>query len=186
MSTRYRLPDELGGHPVTVVQPHVADSGMRDVIVQLDGESFPAALPMTLLVEVVPPLPPEPPVGSIVAAGYADNPLPIYRRWDEGWYAVGLQDGYSGWAEICALSMERAGVAPRLLVPAPEPVELPWRSEDGAVEVDAAVGCGCHGEEDGAHLIRVAMDTPAHLEAAQARAFGLVLVAAADAAEAQS
>lgn len=179
MSARWRLPDTLGGGVYNQYPQADAPGGTVGLLV----DEHLVFVATGLLTRV---LPDEPPVGSIVAAGYPDNPLPLYRRWDEGWSRVGdLQDG-SEWAEICALSMERSGVAPRLLVPAPEPVELPWQLFDG-VKVAPLVGCGCfEGQEDGVRMVRVEMDAPTNLLPGEAREFAWALLAAADAAGAAS
>lgn len=55
--SRYRLPDSLGGIPVTVADKGPNESGTWRVIVNLEQESFPLWLPPTVLVEIADPEP---------------------------------------------------------------------------------------------------------------------------------
>lgn len=55
--SQYRLPDRLGGIPVTVVDKGPNESGTWRVIVNLEEESFPIWLPPSVLVEIPAPEP---------------------------------------------------------------------------------------------------------------------------------
>jgi hypothetical protein len=62
---KYRLPDELGSHEVIVVGG-VTGNNWR-VICSVVGLSYTVELPRNRLVEIPPPLPEEPPVGTTVS-----------------------------------------------------------------------------------------------------------------------
>jgi hypothetical protein len=175
---RYRLPEFLGGGEFEAAA--VNDSG------QYIGFDFPGFginrtwFPLSVLTEIEPPLPPEPPVGAFVAAGADGNLLPFYRRLDEGWGIVGGSIDGVTWADICAMSQKRANRPPVLLVPDPlaEAPELPWECEDesdGIVEVARAPGRGDK------RTVYVYVDARfSYLTPAEARAMGLGLLKASE------
>lgn len=96
-----------------------------------DGHTHRVAVFTSSLTEVKPPLPPEPPVASFVVAGSHM----LNRRDDQGidWWDYGNRCWLT-WAQVCELG------TPVRLVPAPEPVALPWvgPGEYLAVESPAA------------------------------------------------
>lgn len=106
-----------------------------------DGDS---AVTVEELEPPKPALPAEPGFGLFVACGGDGNLLPFFRRWHEGWLRVdGDSSDYTTWPEICALSRERAGRDPVLLVPAPDLADMVilWRS-DAAAYCDRVHGSG--------------------------------------------
>ena len=124
--TRYKLPDELGGAEVKVLHgmAHVSDDGGdHKVDVVIDGLGT-LCMPARWLTEVEEPLPEEPPIGSVVRAQLVDEdePWAWERSTDHhngpGWYMAGADSTFE-WAALCKRG------TPVLLVPAPEPVELP-------------------------------------------------------------
>ncbi len=130
--TTYRLPEALGGGEME------SDEGLGDGTVRnpsligfcIDDHWFWVA--EGLLTKVAPPLPEEPPVGSVVRAHFRlpgddadlEDPWVFEHSADtreNHWYGAGLGEGFT-WAAVCALG------TPVLLIPDPfaEPVELPW------------------------------------------------------------
>lgn len=175
---RYRLPDVLGGGEFG----GYVFCGVATFEVPGVGRLM---LPEDSVVEVASPLPPEPAVGEFVACGAAGNLLPFFRRWDEGWGAVGGSDprGWT-WAEICARAQERRGGPPVRLVPDPfaEPVELPWASQpyaQGLMRTVVHLSSDGVVDENGNGITGVAVAMPPEMARAKARA----LLAAADRAE---
>jgi len=178
--TLYKLPPLLGGGEIDAEeiwggcaggQPEYRLAGSEIVILAPRGTPFEP---------VTPPLPPEPPPGYyLVQEAPAVAGFLAEHEEGYGWHVARSGVGLM-WTDMCGLWPDAVFTR---LVPALEPVGLPWSAMDRAVEVDAAVGCGCHGEEDGARLIRVAMDTPKHFEPAEAREFGRALMTAANATD---
>lgn len=130
MTTKYRLPDRLGGHVVKLLHGMARDD---DRILVEDEVLGCFELPDEwrrngMLTEVVPPLPPEPPVGGFWACGTDSNLLPFFRRWEEGWLDVGGGSEYVTWADIVERSRRRAKRDPVQLVPDPaaDAPELPY------------------------------------------------------------
>lgn len=120
---RYRFPPELGGGEHDEYR-HVdggTEAPQGTVAFLVNGCIV--AVARALLVEVEPPLPPEPPLGSVV--------LDVTGR---AWQHTG---GHRGVWECCKddagadwQGLNADPFAPlTLLVPVPEPVDLPWTSE---------------------------------------------------------
>lgn len=156
--TTYRLPEALGGGEVEVEivpDPSVTrrtDNGFLRVLIKTDEESFPIALPFSVLTEVERPLPPEPPPGSVVLVGAdADDPLSgyVYRHYHGAWAVPGEED-FTTWAGVCKLGI------PVRLVPDPfaEPVELPWRANGRGTGLSASIEVG-NGAMAGAVYVRL-------------------------------
>ncbi len=176
----YQFPDGLGGGVHQALTEYSSKAGddwrLRFVLPNIGLVDVPASA----LVEVPPPLPPEPPVESVVLVGgeaaqrFEDNP----NYPGTPWAGVGSGQRYS-WAQLCTLGGWHGDpvVAPVLLVPAPEPVELPWTTrdtDDYNVEVDAS--------DKQVYVTASA----AYMTPDQAREMARALWTAADAAEAQS
>jgi hypothetical protein len=171
--SRYKLPDVLGGGECVFHSKGYQDGcWIVELVDTMPGMRL--ELESSALTEVEPPLPDEPPVGSFVAAGTNGNLLPLYRRWREGWMAVeSLED--ATWPEICAESQERAGRSPVRLVPAPEPVELPWTGSDAdgdddgrKIHVDCMLGLTLIRVVSGQDAIGIALDVAGLRELARA------------------
>lgn len=124
---RYRLHSALGGGEYD----DAGDRTIGTVGFQFDGIEGLVYLPRKVLTEVKPPLPPEPPVGSVVLVGAdpahdARSGLVsglVSRRYGAGWSTPGDDSGeFATWTEVCD------GGPPVLLVPDPlaEAPELPW------------------------------------------------------------
>lgn len=120
--TRYKLPDVLGGAEVFVVQGCTEGCPGRVVVGVLLRErptGITIEVDRSILVEVEPP---EPPNGTVLRTRTL-SPA-VYQRSDQGcdtegaWWATGDEVPVR-WEAIAHLEFER-------LVPAPEPVELPW------------------------------------------------------------
>jgi hypothetical protein len=172
---RYRLPEELVGvdYAASSIQGGVATFEIPGV-----GRVM---LPAESLTEVAPPLPPEPPVGSVVRAqapGRESGGRWVFEHTDDGvWYTTAHDRPYE-WRDL------RAG-APVLLVPDPfgEPVELPWRCN--GVEVQQT-----RSDTGPGHLVHVSTKGASygfdHLPPDRAREMARALWAAANAAEVAS
>lgn len=188
--TTYRLPDALGGGEVEIVTPAWADKAIVCEVALVSDPSVRVTLARRLLVEVTPPLPPEPLTGYYLLKENSAAPLFVAEHeQDYGqWYVAGHEKAFS-WSELCAhwpsLSFTR-------LVPDPfaEPVELPWVgvaqkfSSIGPAEVSVEL---C--EQPGLRfLVRVAArpfgDGEWRLSWPRAREMARALWAAADTAEA--
>jgi hypothetical protein len=142
-------------------------------------------VPVSLLVEVKPPLPTEPPVGAVVRADFKAPDMPDIESWvfehgeipapnGNSWCGAGRDEAFS-WAEICALG------TPVRLVPAPEPVELPWNFGPVGVDFDS------YGLGFGPHKVVVKLrGEVAHVTGPVAREMARALNTAADQAEATS
>ena len=174
---RYRLPDALGGEEMDDLEEAGAPIGTVAFI--LEGHLVCVA--RGLLTEVEPPLPPEPPVGSVVRAqapGRESGGRWVFEHTDDGvWYTTAHDRPYE-WRDL------RAG-APVLLVPDPfgEPVELPWRCN--GVEVQQT-----RSDTGPGHLVHVSTKGASygfdHLPPDRAREMARALWAAANAAEVAS
>ena len=179
--TEDRLPDSLGGHVVNAVSRgnHGEPGGeLWRVVVRVGDESWPMWLPGTVLVEVVPPLPPEPEPWSVVQTGAAF----FERRGNEaiGWYNIGGHT-FVTWEQICS------GGTPTRLVPDPfaEPVTLPWSLADESRAHRSEVGAVRGGEVRDVNRAVGEYAVGVLLSPDGARAKARALWAAADAAEAQ-
>jgi len=123
--TRYRLPEALGGGEMEEYRKVSGgtEAPTGTVAFLLDGCLICVA--KSLLAEVAPPLPEEPPAGSAVAVGSY-----VYQRSDaerdNHWLVTGAVFG-SSWAELCS-----GAEPPVRLVPDPlaGPMELPWEHVD--------------------------------------------------------
>jgi hypothetical protein len=171
--TTYRLPEALGGGEVEVEivpNPSVTrrtDNGFVRVLIKTDDESFPIALPFSVLTEVEPPLPPEPDGPAYVV----DRDENVWQRRRTGWQRI--TGGQQSWAEL----WRDFGPLTRL-VPDPfaERIELPWRSGNGAFSITIRDG-----------YVRVlAPGVPVDTGPDGAREMACALWAAADAAGATS
>lgn len=119
-TTTYLLPHLLGGGKLDA-RRHRDDDGVKSAGFYVDGELV--WVPLTLLMEVAPPLS-EPPPKAVVLVG--DDPGLVYRRYGAGWAEPGGGD-LLRWADVCALG------APVRLVPDPlaEPLQhRPWQHRD--------------------------------------------------------
>lgn len=126
MGTRYRLPAKLGGHEVEVLAKLGEDWRVR---YHDKDESFPMVLPATVLDEVNPPLPTEPPVGSVVNcdAGYIH-----IRQSGRGW--TGHDGDFTSWPRICS---DCRGAVLLVRDPLADAPELPWTAHNSSARVDA-------------------------------------------------
>ncbi len=178
--TRYKLPEVLGGGEHESVGTHGAMVGF-----ELDGVTGRLWLTTTDLTEVKPPLPPEPPVGTFAYAVVDDlncGETVLHRRSETGidWLDLRRQRWFT-WADICSWP-----IVPVLLVPAPEPVELPWT---GGASLGHAVSLGRLGARE--PLLQITRKdgssaASCHLGADDLRALARAAWTAADQAEAQS
>lgn len=167
--TRYRLPDALGGGEIEAEEmwggcaggrPEYLVAGSRITITMPEGTPMEA---------VAPPLPPEPPVGTVVLVGMVFEQ--VLRRYEHGWAGPGDERGeYATWAEVCSLG------TPVLLVPDPlaGAPELPWTDAGISVSVKVGVEVITRGQ------VRVVADGDyAYLVPSVARQMGLALLRAA-------
>ncbi len=133
-SPTYRLPDDLGGWPVRIIDDgeRAMGQGYRVVITEGPYQGSLIILDHKVkLVAVAPPLPDEPPVGSVMRALLPDEddededePAAVERT-KRGWFATGSASSLE-WAELCQRG------APVLLVPDPfrDAPELPYEHTD--------------------------------------------------------
>jgi hypothetical protein len=120
---RYKLPEALGGGEFD----DAGDWTIGTVAFRFDGIEGLVYLPRALLTEVRPPLPEEPPVGTVVRALLPDEDEQwvferLGRRTDgKDWGAAGRDEAFA-WADL------NVRATPVVLVPDPfaEPVALPW------------------------------------------------------------
>lgn len=170
---RYRLPDALGGGECV----YHADGIDNDRIVVELVDTVPGLrleLELSVLTEVKPPLPPEPPQLVTVRVGaraFVRDDLVLSRA---SWVGP---DGRHTWSELCDLAQQKTGFPPVLLVPVPEPVELPWSTPFllGATGVRVFIGdSSIRVEVLGKHI---------GITTAEAREMARALWTAADAAE---
>ena len=171
----YKLPDILGGGVVKVLHGMAREDDLVDCVLS-DGSHL--VLPLRRLTKVEDPLPEEPPVGSVVRAQLVDEDEPwMWQRttptigYGAGWYAAGLGMCFE-WAALCTRG------TPVLLVPAPEPVELPWRGESNGTRPIAVT-------QRSINTVRVDVgrDEGFNIEAATARDMARALWTAADRSE---
>ena len=127
---RYRLPEDVfdGGEYEGSLTTFAGEPWVR---FDVGGVRFYVGL--DALTEVK-PLPPEPPVSSVVRCGDGY----IHIRQGPSWTDHDSTHGYCSWSDICT---HNDGGEPVLLVPYPfaEPVELPWRVETHHDAVGAEV-----------------------------------------------
>lgn len=144
--TRYRLPDALGGMELPEDTGGVLDvrsTGRGDV--EGSGEAWLLRFDIPglgrirvqreALVEAGEPLPPEPPVGSVVLfGGEAVQRVEEGDADTESWMGVGSSARYT-WAFLCQINKDHPVVR---LVPDPltEAPELPWRWGNGKFGID--------------------------------------------------
>lgn len=165
--TTYRLPDVLGGGEVT--PDGTFASGWPVVNVPGLGK---IALHRDHLIEVKPPQP-EP--GYYLATDDSDGAIVVAERDGEDWYLTG-QIGSVPWGAV----WDNYSTFTRL-IPAPEPVELPWKGQ-------SLYGAGLTirlGEADPVNII-VSGNILAAMEPAVAREMARALNTAADKAEAEA
>jgi hypothetical protein len=132
MSKLYKLPDWLGGLPVSrIVLADSADPKVT-VMVETEGAYATIGLDKDQLVEVTPPLPAEPPPNSIVmvtSQAYGDAYMGYRNIWFHhpnfgGWVCFGDREHHvTPWAQVCASGEQWALLVPD---PAVEPPDLPW------------------------------------------------------------
>ena len=126
--TRYRLPEVLGGgeHEASNEQTPMGSYAVRFDL----GLSRPLYLDLRDLTEVQPPLPPEPPIKSVVRAQLVGESEPwVFERGalnSARWFTTGGSESYK-WEQLCEVD------TPVQLVPVaelwPGPVAaLPWRT----------------------------------------------------------
>lgn len=147
---RYTLPAELGGYECEITDGLAKPGGRVDCVMDIagGGVTVKVNLPFRLLTPVKPPLPPEPPDGSVVRITQLrpGAPAPAGLRFPAHFFQRergrlhswrGLDpNGYDWeWEGICELG------DPVLLVPDPfaEPVQLPWRKSGFEVSVSGAM-----------------------------------------------
>jgi hypothetical protein len=176
---RYKLSDRFGGHEVEVLHGFARDDGRLDC--KLDSGDV-VTVPASDVVSIKPPLPEEPPVGSVVRMG--EDGL-VFLRGDTDdspyhWLCAGSPAGYT-WEQICVYG------TPVRLVPDPqaEPVTLPWMwREPGDRPGDSVVGADLGEVADS--IRQGATTTTIRFSPDAARAKALALTTAADQAEAVS
>jgi hypothetical protein len=132
-TTRYRLPEALGGGECRVLNPPSGNGVYVRVTLGEGDEAFTIDIDRNLLTEIREPLPEEPPFGAVVmvdgeACQHFDTP---YEE-ELVWAIVGSPKRIS-WVQLCDLALPGE---PTRLIPDPfaEPVELPWKNGHG-VEV---------------------------------------------------
>lgn len=89
MEPKYRLPDELGGREVMAYR--FVHGAAHRWICSVVGLSYTVELPRNQLVEIPPPLPEEPPVGTTVSFFAKGNALDTgltYKRTGYGWFSI--------------------------------------------------------------------------------------------------
>lgn len=165
----WRFPEALGGR-------EWADSANHGDEVGFDLPGMERLwLPAAYLTEVTPPLPEEPAVGSFAVVTGGDFGLTVFHRHDQrgfDWFDIGAK-AWDTWSVMHA----RGKV--QVLVPAPEPVALPWAGEEsdgGRITVDRY--------DAGNVSVVLAGRATAWFPLATAREFGQAVIAAADQAEA--
>lgn len=119
--TTYRLPEMLGGGEVEATEQWGGCAGGRPEY-QIGGITvlMPPGLPME---QILPPLPPEPTEQGWYLATIGENQVPIERQTD-GWWLPSSRQFASSWEQ---LHEDFPGITLVRLVPASEPVELPWQ-----------------------------------------------------------
>jgi hypothetical protein len=115
---RLRLPDELGSAEFETNR-RTSYAGRVTVTVEGVGE---VSFPENVLTDVPPPLPEEPPAGTTVLIR-GDGEMRgdcVWHRHAGGWYGTTWPNQIS-WRALCDMDP-----APVPMVPALEPVNLPW------------------------------------------------------------
>jgi hypothetical protein len=173
---RYRLPEVLGGGEVEVVQveiPVQLRGYPSDMVRASDGTEL--VMQRRHLTVVEPPLPPEPPVGSVVRVTIGgESRVFTHLNEDVALTLGGWRDArtWTDWSWLCEYG-------PVLLVPDPfaESVELPWSPGKGTWVVWPL---------DDGDEVSVSVPGGKHygLSLADARAMARALWSAANAAEA--
>jgi hypothetical protein len=165
---RYRLPEVLGGGEYNGTPTSFAGTEYR--CFDVDGVNFYVRL--ADLTEAKPPLPPEPPVRSVVLAEAPFATPVVFFRYPNGW-AEPAGSTYYDWAKVCSYG------TPVRYVPDPfaEPVTLPWMGiSDTSDEIFVNRHLGAV-----AKLVWVAVDgTERAVKADVAKAMARALWAAAD------
>jgi len=123
------------------------------------------------LVEVEEPLPPEPPVGSVVLATTANKPWVFVREEPGWWYTTAMERAFT-WDDVCTRSV------PVLLVPDPlaEAPELPWDAFTGGRIGDRCVNRAI--DQAGGVWVKVG-SVEVRVDHTMARQMGLALLRAA-------
>lgn len=177
--TTYKMPQVLGGGEVEATEEWGGCAGGRPEY-QIGGITvlMPPGMPLEA---VKPPLPAEPPVGGVVRADFKAQDMLDIESWvfehgeipapnGNSWCGAGRDEAFS-WAQICELG------TPVRLVPAPEPVNLPWECRDDANN-------GVLVEESDVRRGQIYVDAEnAHILPADAREMARALNTAADQAE---
>lgn len=161
---KFRLPPELGSGEIEIAVNTRDDARPTHWSWNIDGHAV--SLPLAILTEIPPPIPPEPEPGAYLIGGVLcvrfedgwDDDGEAAQAWEEAWQKHGGPD-----VDIVAL------------VPKPAAVELPWKGESWSVWRD--------------HPGRVQINVPGSsgvwsVPDDLAREFGLALLSAADRAEA--
>lgn len=165
--TLYKLPDWLGGHKCQALNEN--GQGVLVEIDQYEGQRI--IVPRDLLTEVKPPLPPEPPDGTVYGNG-AD----AWIRCDGPevdqpgrWWLTG-SDVPDRWADHVGPLVSKPGWRRYVPDPADDAPELPWRLKDHAGNTVARV------ERSDANKDRLFVDLcNAHLKRDQVREVAAVL-----------
>lgn len=185
MTTRYQLPAALGGGEA----PGRRIGARGDVQIEVPGVGK-VTMPAKAVTEIPLPTRPEPEGEFFLWERPSSNLLPrcVLHRTAWGWAYVGGNAKGGGpytWQDMATRIKPEDTLT--LLVPDPYAIvgELPWRNAEAATEVNAAIGCACHGQPDGAPLIHDTVgESTATLDPATARAKAYALLTAANQAEA--
>lgn len=179
MTTRYRLPEILGGAECVFHSKGYQDGcWIVELVDTVPGMRL--ELESTALVAVAPPLPPQPPLWATVVVGEHQIFQHQPRGSVSGYSVPGHPEDYT-WAEVCS------GGTPVPLVPAPEPVELPWSApyRDGVIGIEVFIKDAAPDCEGGTARVGV-LGKDIGITWAEAREMARALWTAADAAEARS
>lgn len=165
---QWKFSDQFGGGTYSEADRSVTTVGQVWLTIPDVGARL---FPVDVLTEVKPPMPEEAPNESFVRVGRQ-----VHRRddmaaiEDANWFGAGFATPHT-WAELC----ERG--TPHLLVPAPEPVELPWDNGQGR-ELGVTY-------DDNANVVWVRVfDKQVGASATESRAMARALCTAADANDA--
>lgn len=153
MADRYTLPAKMGGYECEIIWRSsalvtgVEVAKVRYNIDTLDGFEVTAEVLSSWLTPVKPPLPPEPPDGSVVRLTAKG---PLFARHDDGppgneWPGGRRWEGYGPdgkllritWSQVCGMATDETHVLIR--DPFAEPVQLPWRRTGFEVDVSGAM-----------------------------------------------
>lgn len=192
MTKRVKLPNALGGAEVDAI---VADP----LPMMIAGQPVAAchvpdvgwvAVPTSKLTDVPPPLPPEPEPGMYEVRRPGSSGQWLIQRCaahPDAWRMAG-HEGWLSWPEVLQII---PGATVTRLVPAPEPVTLPWslgkRDRYEAQVWPAADSRGPTGnvcDRNTRYGAGVGSETTVNLTPAEARAKAYALLSAADQAEA--